>query len=234
MKKSWIHAVAFVMAMGASTAYAPGARAETQQQYVELWDSTWATYQAEEAIPLPERGVDVQSQSISIVIDAPLDDVFAIYANVYNAIGINPDLDSIVAIRHTYDGGLPTFNFVAVESIPLGGGVILQADTVAQYRFDEWQHFYDSDSYDVPGIITHQHITFTAVDWWHTQVTENLTFEAPPVYITETVEGGVYAHELIQAGFKAAIESGALQPTPFDEWLEGGTCGDHDHGPLGQ
>jgi hypothetical protein len=222
MNKTWIHAVGFVMAMGATTAYAPGARAETQAQYVEAWDTTWATYQAENALPLSESGLEVESQSISIVINAPVDDVFAVYANVFNAVGINPDLDSVVSIRNTFTGGLPTFDFIALESIPLGGGVILQAQTVAQYRFfdDPFAPYYDSDSYDVPGILTHQHVVFQAVDPGHTQVTEYLTFEAPPEYLTETVEGGVYAHELIQAGFKTAIESGALKPTLADLLLE--------------
>jgi hypothetical protein len=221
MNKTWIHAVGFVMAMGASIAYAPGARAETEQEYVALWDSTWATYLAEEAIPLPERGVDVESASISIVINAPVDDVYAVYSNVYNAVGINPDLDSVVPIHYTFAGGIPTFDFIAVESIPLGGGVVLQEDTVAQYRFHDDEHFYDADSYDVPGIITHQHVVFVAIDCAHTQVTEYLTFEAPPIYIAETAEGGVFAHEQIQAGFKAAIESGTLKETLLDDLIEG-------------
>ncbi len=225
MNKTSIHAGGFIMAvmtLGASIAYAPCARAETQAEYVETWDTTWATYEADVAAGPAASGLDVQSQSISTVIDAPVDEVFAIYANVYNAVGINPDLDSVVAIHHTFSGGLPTFDFIALESIPLGGGVILQAQTVAQYRFfdDPFAPYYDSDSYDQPGIITHQHVVFTAVDCSHTQVTEYLTFEAPPVYLTETVEGGVYAHELIQAGFKAAIESGTLKPTLADVLLE--------------
>jgi len=222
MNKSWIPAVSFVMAMGATTAFTRGAHAETQQQYVQTWDSTWATYEAEEAIPLAERGVDVQSQSISIVINAPVEDVFGIYSNVFNAVGINPDLDSVVRIRQTFTGGYPTLDFIALESIPLPGGTILQEQTVAQYRFNDLEHYYDADSYDVPGIITHQHVTFTAIDCTHTQVTENLTFEAPPIYIAETAEGGVYAHELVQAGFKAAIESGALHLTLADILLEAG------------
>ena len=79
--------------------------------------------------------------------------------------------------------------------------------TIAEQRFYREKRYNDADSFDVPGIVTHQHITFTAVAGG-TQVTEHLTFEAPPLYIDQTVQGGVYAHSLVQNGLKARIESG--------------------------
>jgi hypothetical protein len=229
MKSSCIRVVSLALALGASVAIAPPAHAETHGQYVQTWNTTWATYRAEEAIALPQRGVVVQSQDLTIVINRPLDEVYDIYANVYNAIGLHPFLKSIVPIRHVYRGDTPIFDFIAFEDIPLPDGTIFHGVTVAQQRFHEKDHYYDADSYDVPGVITHQHIVFTAVDDGTTQVVEHLTFEAPPAYIAEAVQGGVYAHMLVQQGLKTNIESGALQWTPVDEWIEGDRFGEHDH-----
>jgi hypothetical protein len=229
MKKSYIRAVSLAVGLSASALFAPKAQAQTHEQYVQTWNTTWATYQAEEAIPLPQRGVVVQSQDLSIVIDKPIDTVFDIYANVYNALGLHPFLTAIIPIRHTYEGNVPVFDFIALENIPLPDGTIYPGVTVAQQRFHEREYYYDADSYDVPGVITHQHIVFTRVDCAHTQVVEHLTFEAPAAYLAESVQGGVYAHLLVQEGLKAKIESGELTVTPTDEWIEGARGGDHDH-----
>jgi hypothetical protein len=229
MKTFCIRAVTLALALGTSVAFAHRAQAQTHEQWVQTWNTTWATYKAEEAIPLPQRGVVVQSQDLPIVINRPLDEVYDIYANVFNAIGLHPFLKSIIPIRHVYRNDTPIFDFIALEDIPLPDGTIFHGVTVAQQRFHEGEHYYDADSYDVPGVITHQHIVFTAIDQGSTQVVEHLTFEAPPVYIAEAVQGGVYAHLLVQQGLKANIESGALAWTPVDEWLEGDLCGEHDH-----
>ena len=69
-----------------SLAFAGVAAAQTQAE-VQLWDGTWAQYQALEAIPLPQRGVVVASQDLTITINADIKDVFDIYSNVYNALG---------------------------------------------------------------------------------------------------------------------------------------------------
>jgi hypothetical protein len=170
-----------------------------------------------------------QSQDLPIVIDKPIDTVYPIYANVYNALGLHPFLTAIIPIRHTYEGNIPVFDFVALENIPLPDGTIYPGVTVAQQRFHDHEYYYDADSYDVPGVITHQHIVFTPVDCQHTQVVEHLSFEATTTYIAEAVQGGVYAHQLVQEGLKAKIESGELQVTLTDIWLEGDLGGDHDH-----
>jgi hypothetical protein len=208
------------------------AHAQTYQQYVQIWNTTWAQYQAEEAIPLPQRGVVVQSQDLPIVINANIDLVYDIYANVFNAIGLHPFLKKIIPIRYEFPDGVVTFDFIALEDIPLPDGTIFHGQTVAQQRFHECDHYYDVDSFDVPGVITHQHIVFTAIDSQHTQVVEHLTFEAPPPLIAIAVQGGVLAHQAVQAGLKANIESGALQWTPLDELIEGdilGLIGGRDH-----
>jgi hypothetical protein len=84
--------------------------------------------------------------------------------------------------------------------------------------FDEF--YYDADTYDAPGVITHQHLVFTAIGRAQTRVVEHLTFEAPAQYIDEEVQGGAYAHQLVQQGLKTEIEAGELDTTSFDQWLE--------------
>jgi hypothetical protein len=87
--------------------------------------------------------------------------------------------------------------------------------TVAEQRFFPKARSYEADSYDVPGIVTHQRITFSRVRGG-TQVTEHLTFEAPPLYIAQTVQGGVYAHTLVQNGLKTRIEAGYYKDVAGD------------------
>jgi hypothetical protein len=226
MSRNVRHAIAFAFVFAS---FSGNARAQTYQQYVQIWNTTWATYQAEEAIPLAQRGVDVQSQDLPIVINRNIDEVYDIYANVYNAIGLHPFLKQIIPIRYELEDGVPTLDFIALEDIPLPDGTIFHGVTVAQQRFHEHHYYYDADTYDFPGVITHQHIVFTAIDREHTQVVEHLTFEAPPALIAEAVQGGVYAHAAVQAGLKANIESGVLQWTPFDELIEGDLGGFHSH-----
>jgi hypothetical protein len=226
MSRNGIRGLVFALAFG----YCAGnARAETYQQYVQIWNTTWAQYQAEEAIPLPERGVVVQSQDLPIVINRPIDEVYDIYANVYNAIGLHPFLKQIIPIRYEFTDGVPTLDFIALEDIPLPDGTIFHGVTVAQQRFHERHHYYDADTFDQPGVITHQHIVFTAIDCDHTQVVEHLTFEAPPALIAEAVQGGVFAHQAVQAGLKTNIESGVLKWSPFDELIEGDLAGFFGH-----
>jgi hypothetical protein len=213
MIKSGLHAVAVAAVLaGFSTL----AHAQTQDQYTQTWDETWAQYQYLESIPLEQRGYVTASQDLSIVINRPMHEVYEIYSNVNNALGLHPFLKSIVPIRWTETDDVPTYDFIAFEDIPLPDGTIFHGTTVAQQRFHEHEHYYDADSFDIPGIVTHQHIVFTHVPGG-TQVVEHLTFEAPPEYIQETVQGGVYAHYLVQVGLKAEIESGAFKHTHHDD-----------------
>ena len=188
-------------------AWALPAGAQTHADDVALWNGNWAQYQSLESLPLAARGYVAASQDLTIVIDAPLRKVYRIYADVNNALGLHPFLKSIVPVRRFEADGVPTYDFIAYEDIPLPDGTTFHGVTVAQQRFFARARYYDADSYDVPGIVTHQHITFTRVRGG-TQVTEHLTFEAPPLYIAQTVQGGVYAHALVQNGLKSRIESG--------------------------
>jgi hypothetical protein len=226
MHRNVIHCILLALAIGSFTS---SARAQTYPQYVQIWNTTWAQFQAEEAIPLPQRGVVVQSQDLPITIDRPIDEVYDIYANVFNAIGLHPFLKQIIPIHYNFAHGVPTFDFIALEDIPLPDGTIFHGVTVAQQRFHERHSFYDADTFDQPGVITHQHIVFTAIDADHTQVVEHLTFEAPPALIAIAVQGGVLAHQAVQVGLKASIESGALQVTPLDELIEGDLRGFFGH-----
>lgn len=133
---------------------------------------------------------------------------------------MHPFLKQIIPIRYELADGVPALDFIALEDIPLPDGTIFHGQTVAQQRFHERDYYYDADTFDFPGVITHQHIVFTAIDCEHTQVVEHLTFEAPPALIATAVQGGVFAHAAVQAGLKTNIESGALKWTPLDELIE--------------
>lgn len=182
-------------------------QAQTHADDVALWNADWAQYRSLESLPLDARGYVAQSQELTIVIAAPLRQVYRIYSNVDNALGLHPFLKAISPVRRFDAWGIPTYDFIAYEDIPLPDGSTFNGVTVARQRFFAWANFYDADSYDVPGIVTHQHITFARVRGG-TRVTEHLGFEAPPQYIDQAVQGGVYAHTLVQNGLKARIESG--------------------------
>jgi len=191
---------------------------------VQQWNDGWAQFQALSAVPLAARGMVSASQDLAIVIDGDVDDVFDIYSNVNNALGLHPFLVGLTPIRHTGK----RLDFIAYEDIPLPDGTIFHGATIAQQRFHRRQHFYDADTFDVPGIITRQHITFTQISRTQVQVVEHLVFETYPIYIDQAVQGGVYAHYLVQVGLKAKIEAGLLKPIRFPRWLAGGHDGDDD------
>jgi hypothetical protein len=202
------------LAVAGSLAWSTPVRAQTRAD-VKLWDTTWVTYKALEA-KLPADYLRLTPADLVVVINAPLLDVFDIYSNVNNALGIHPFLASITPIRHTGT----VYDFIAYENIPLPDGTIYPGVTVSQQRFHRSQHYYEADTYDVPGIVTHQHISFKIIGCNVTQVTEHLSFDAPPAYAQTSVEGGVYAHMVVQAGLKAKIEAGLLKPIRFPFWLE--------------
>lgn len=115
MKEFFVRALNVVV-LATSIIVSTGAHAQTTYaQYIQLWKTNWAAYQAEEAIPLPQRGVVVQSVDLPIVIDRPIDKVYAIYANVYSAIGLHPFLIGIIPIDHHQRRNAPTFDFIALE-----------------------------------------------------------------------------------------------------------------------
>lgn len=195
-----------------------------------LWDSTWAQYQALNAVPLAARGMVQVSQDITIVINgSSRKDVYDIYSNVTNAQGLHPFLVGWTPIRYTSS----RLDFIAYEDVPYQGA-ILNLSTIARQKFDRWSFSYDSETFDQPGIITRQHVTFTEIGHRQIQVTEHLVFETYPELIDTAVQGGVYAHLLVQAGLKAQIEAHQLDAVPFPEWLEDDDgCGHgngHGHG----
>lgn len=196
----------------ASTAHA---QTNATPEEVSVWDSSWAAYQALIAIPPTDRGYATASQDLSVVINGDIDDVFDIYSNALNSLGLHPFLTAISFVRHTRT----SVDFIAYENIPLPDGSIFPGVTIAQQRFDRPHHQYDADTYDAPGIVTHQHITFTRIRPHQTLVTEHLSFEAPPEVIDLTVQGGAAAHQLVQLGLKQEIEAGVLQPVRFPRWL---------------
>jgi hypothetical protein len=214
------HTLLLVLTVGslASTAHA---QTTSYTQWTTTWDTTWTTYKAVNAAPPAQNGLVVQSQDLTIVIKAPIDDVYAVYANVYNALGLHPFLKQIIPIHYDLVGGVPTFDFIALEDVPLPDGTIFHGVTVAQQRFHNRDHYYDADSYDQPGVLTHQHIVFTRIDRDHTKVVEHLTFDAPPDLLDLEVQGGVAAHAAVQAAIKAGMEAGTLKATHFDAVIEG-------------
>ena len=183
-----------------------GAHAQTHADEVALWNASWAQYQSLESVPLAARGYVSRSQDLTVVIEAPVERVFRFYSNVDNALGLHPFLKAVIPIRFEESRGTPIYDFIADEDIPLADGTLFHGVTVAQQRLHPREHDYDVDSYDVPGVVTHQHVTFRRVPGG-TEVTEHLVFEAPLQYIDQTVQGGVYAHTVVQAGLKAKIES---------------------------
>jgi hypothetical protein len=193
------------------SAQADSGTAATSAQWRQTWNDGWQAYQTLVAIPLAQRGYVTADQDLPIVINRKLDDVFEAYADVNNAFGLHPFLTRVIPIAHKERNGITTNDFVALENIPLPDGTVFPGETIARQRINEDAHFYDVDTYDAPGIVTHQHITFTAIDRTHTLVIEHLTFEAPPLYIGLAAQGGVYAHQIVQQGLKAGIESGSLR-----------------------
>jgi len=210
-----VSSICLVLALQFAVASRADAQVNATPEEVAVWDSSWEAYQALVAIPPADRGYATAVQDISIVINGDIDDVFDIYSNALNSLGLHPFLKSISVVRHTRT----SVDFIAYEDIPLPDGSIFPGVTVAQQRFDRRHHTYDADTYDAPGIVTHQHITFTKVNRHQTLVTEHLSFDAPPELIELTAQGGVVAHQLVQVGIKQKIEAGELRPVRFPFWL---------------
>lgn len=229
-----------LLSLGLAVAtYAPSAHALTP---FEEWQAGWAAYQAIEAIPAADRGLVSQTQEFSTVINARREDVFEVYANVDNSLGRHPFLQSITHHLDSWRCGVLTRDFTAVEIVPFGPPPPLTLQTVAQQRIHLHEYYYDSDTFDVPGVITHQHVTFEEIGHGATRVTERLTFEAPAPFIDFTVQGGVFTHQVVAASLKQALESGALGNDHGNHDADGAylreprhdghdfDCEDRDHG----
>ncbi|MGV9834803.1 hypothetical protein ACWDUL_11480 [Nocardia niigatensis] len=180
---------------------------ESENSYKLEWQVSWSIYQAE--LRNPDDGRAVTEVDLPITIDAPLDKVWDVYSDVRNGIGRHSFLKDIIVHRTCDDGDTRTTDFTALEDIPTGP-VIFPGHTQAEQILHPGEHYYTSDSWDVPNVTTHQVITFADNGDGTTTVNEHLTFIADAALIDFTVSNGVAAHQATQEGVKRDIESGAL------------------------
>lgn len=211
MRITWSKALVVSLAVASMAA----AQTVATPAEVQRWDGDYATFQFLSSIPLDQRGMVQASQDLTIVINGKAKDVFDIYANVNNALGLHPFLKKIVPIRNTKT----TYDFLSYEDIPLPDGSIFNSITMAKQRFDRRNLVYYADTYTFPGIITRQTITFTQLPNCQVRAVEHLVFETSPTFIAQATQGGVFAHFLVQQGLKSKIEAGLLRPIRFPKYL---------------
>jgi hypothetical protein len=197
------------------TTFSSPARAETPETDAQLaaeWQAAWDFYKFYEyaAAPLPVTGRSRVSRDISIDINAPIEHVFVAYSNVNNHVGLHPFLKRVVTHKDWTEAGTHYINFTAIEEIPVVAGAPVTSKTHAQQRIHPDGFYYETDSWSLPNVVTHQKIVFEDLGGGRTRVTEHLTFEASILLIDFTVTNGVSSHQETQARLKQAIESGAL------------------------
>lgn len=180
---------------------------ETPNSYTAGWQTGWASYQA--ATKSPSSGTSTRTADLPITINAPLAKVWTVYSNLRNDIGRHPFLKDIITHRTCSDGVTQTIDFTALENVPMGS-VDYPAQTQAEQRLYPADHYYLTDSYDQPGVITHQKITFVDNGNGTTTVNEHLSFTANPVLIGFTADNGISSHQAYQAALKRDIENGTL------------------------
>ncbi|WP_433565745.1 hypothetical protein ACQP1O_11215 [Nocardia sp. CA-151230] len=180
---------------------------ESENGYKLEWQVSWSIYRAEQQNP--DDGRSVTEVDLPVTIDAPLDKVWDIYSDVRNGIGRHSFLKDIIVHSTCDDGDTHTTDFTALEDIPTGP-VIFPGHTQAEQILHPDEHYYTSDSWDVPNVTTHQVITFADNGDGTTTVNEHLTFIADAALLDFTVSNGVAAHQATQEGIKRDIESGKL------------------------
>ncbi|WP_430332486.1 SRPBCC family protein [Rhodococcus sp. ACT016] len=170
------------------------------------WDASWVAYELENS----QAGSALVTVNVTlpITIDAPIDRVFPVYSNFANGVGRHPFLRGVLDRRTYTEGGADVREFIALEDIP-AGPVTIPGRTVGQQRVYAADHWYSTDTWDMPGVITHQKVTF-AEDGDATTVTEHLTFSAPAALIDYTVKNGVSSHIANQQAMQRDIENGTL------------------------
>lgn len=178
---------------------------ESNNGYTAEWQASWAAYQAGQNNPAESRASVVVD--LPITINAPLPKVWSIYSNLRNDIGRHPFLKDVITHRTCDDGQV--VDFTALEDIPMGP-VTFPGHTQAEQRLHPAEHFYTSDSWDIPNITTHQLITFTDNGDGSTTVNEHITFLADPTLIQFTADNGAASHRAYQAALKRDIENGSL------------------------
>ncbi|MEU4830891.1 SRPBCC family protein [Streptosporangium sp. NPDC023615] len=187
------------------------AQAETDPLAAARWQAAWDTYRFYECLtaPLPITGRSRVERDISIDIDAPAEQVFDAYSDIENHLGIHPFLRRVLTHRDRTENGVRLVDLTAVEDVPVAG-VPVSSETHAQQRLHRDELFYETDTWTLPNVVTHQRISFEDLGDGRTRVTEHLVFEASVLLIDFTVTNGVSSHRRTQAGLKEAIESGEL------------------------
>ncbi|WP_051178951.1 SRPBCC family protein [Nocardia concava] len=190
-----------------SRAEAGPACVEFENDYKLEWQASWAVYQAEQQNLADARAVT--EVDLPITIDAPIDKVWSVYTDVRNGIGRHSFLKDVIVHRLCEADGVRVTDFTALEDIPMGSATF-PGHTQAETRLHPDQYFYETDSWDVPNVTTHQLITFADNGDGTTTVNEHLTFIADQPLIDFTVTNGVAAHRASQAAVKEDIENGTL------------------------
>ncbi|MDP9869486.1 MULTISPECIES: SRPBCC family protein [Streptosporangium] len=201
-------------AMFLLAAFSGPARADTPQSDAELaaeWQAAWDTYRFYDSAPPPSPGSGQSREKamISVEIDAPVEQVFDKYSNINNHIGMHSFLKRVVTHNDRLQAGTRYIDFTAIEEIPYEGAIVT-SKTHAQQRIDRAALKYETDTWSLPGVVTHQKIVFEEVDGGKTRVTEQLVFDADTSLIDFVVTNGVASHQATQAALKQAIESGQL------------------------
>lgn len=195
------------------TAFSGPVHADVPESDAELaaeWQAAWDTYRFYDSTPpLPGSGRSRDKACISIEIDAPVEHVFAAYSDINHHIGMHSFLKRVVTHDDRSQAGTRTINFTAIEEIPYQG-TIVTSNTHAQQRIDHDGLRYETDTWSLPGVVTHQKILFKKLANGKTAVTEYLVFDADTSLIDFVVTNGVASHEQTQAALKQAIESGEL------------------------
>ncbi len=198
-----------------ATAFSGPARAgtpETDAQLAAEWQAAWDFYKFYQcaSAPLPITGRSQVKRDISIEIAAPIEHVFTAYSNVNNHVGLHSFLKRVVTHKDRVQDDTRYIDFTAIEEIPVVAGLPVTSKTHAQQRIHHSGYYYETDSWSLPNVVTHQKIVFADLGDGRTRVTEHLTFEASILLIDFTVTNGVSSHQETQAGLKKAIENGDL------------------------
>ncbi len=201
-------AAAFVLSAVAGPAHADPL--PTDPVLAAEWQDAWDTHHFTVNVPpAPGSGMSRASQSISIVINAPAQQVFDKYSDFRNHIGRAAFLTRLAYHKDVTKKGVRYLNLTAIEDVPFEGQIV-SLHTHAQQRLHRSKLYYKTDSWSAPGIFTHQKIVFKKLTPTKTEVTEHLTFDAPDELIDVAVTSGTASHQQTQAGLKQAIESGEI------------------------
>ncbi|MDP9848867.1 SRPBCC family protein [Streptosporangium lutulentum] len=208
------HAIQLFAATFVLSALSSPAQADTPESDAQLaleWQTAWDTYRFYDSTPPPHPGSGQSraESSISITINAPIEAVFAKYSNINNHVGMHSFLKRVVTHKDWSKGRTRSVNFTAIEEIPYEGATVVNK-THAQQRINRDKFFYETDTWSLPNVVTHQKIVFEKRSGGKTEVTEHLTFDADTSLIDFVVANGVSSHEVTQAALKQAIESGEL------------------------